>query len=155
MSLKTFNLNKLIFIQFLNFTHFIDEYFFGFPQWATKHFGTTSKNYYLFSHALLIFFIAMIMWSIKKASKKAILLALGVQMIFFTNGLFHIATNLLFYEYSPGLLSQLIIIPASFITYKMVRDSKIVSKKEMSYCLVFGTIASVLIILSLYLNIDW
>lgn len=147
------NLNKLILIQLLNFSHFIDEYFFGFPEWATRHFGTTSKNYYLLSHAFIILIIGVIMWGIKKGSKTAIFLALGVQTVFFTNGIFHIITTFLFSEYSPGLLSQVIIFPSSIIIYRMVRDSKVLSGKEVAHSLVLGTIGSVLIILSLWLNI--
>ncbi|MEK7544911.1 MAG: HXXEE domain-containing protein [Patescibacteria group bacterium] len=149
------NLNKLIAIQFLNFSHFIDEYFFGFPEWATRHFGTTSKNYYLLSHAMIILFIGVMMWGIKKGSKTAIFLALAVQTVFFTNGIFHIITTFLFSEYSPGLLSQLIIFPASIITYKMVRESKVLSVREVAHSLVLGTTISVLIILSLWLNMAW
>lgn len=156
MSLKEkLNLNRLILIQFLNFSHFIDEYFFGFPEWATRNFGTTSKNYYLLSHAFIILCVGVIMWSIKKGSKAAIFLALVVQTVFFTNGIFHIITTLLFSEYSPGLLSQVIIFPVSIITYKMVRESKVLSGKEVAHSLVLGTTISVLIILSLWLNMGW
>jgi hypothetical protein len=61
----------------------------------------------------------------------------------------------LFSEYSPGLLSQVIIFPASIITYKMVRESKVLSGKEVAHSLVLGTTVSVLIILSLWLNMAW
>lgn len=149
------NLNKLIFIQFLNLIHLIDEYVFDFPRWSSEHFGTMTKSYYLFSHAIIVFIIGLIIWGIKKGSKVAIFLALGAQTVFFTNGIFHIVTSLLWSQHSPGLISQIIIIPASIIAYKMIRDSKVLSGKQTVYSLILGIFVSLLIILSLYLNTTW
>lgn len=156
MSIKdNLNLNKLAFIQFLNLSHLIDEYVFDFPRWSTEHFGTMSKSYYLFSHAIIVFIIGLIIWGIKKGSKVAIFLALSAQTVFFTNGIFHIITSLLWSQHSPGLISQIIILPASIIAYKMIHDSRVLSQKQIIYSLILGTVVSVLIILSLYLNITW
>ena len=144
--------NKLILLQLLNFSHFFDEYFFGFPEWATKHFGTTGKNYYLLSHLPLVLIIGVIMWGMHKGSRVALFFALGVQTIFFTNGIFHIITTILWYEYSPGLMTQVIILPSFFITLKLILDSKVLSKKQVAHSLIIGTTVSILLILSLFLN---
>jgi len=34
--------------------HVAEEYVSGFPEWATRHFGTTSRRFFIASHVVLI-----------------------------------------------------------------------------------------------------
>lgn len=136
----------------LNSIHFIDEYFFAFTDWATRHFGRTSELYYLSTHLLIFIFLIWVIVLLQKRKDIGILLAWLVQVIFFTNGLFHIFTTFLWMEYSPGLFSQLIIIPNFFLMRKMLRSEEQYTRKKMLCIYLFASLISVCIIGSLYIE---
>lgn len=84
--------------------HVLEEYFFGFPEWAIKHFGPiTTRSFFIASHIPI--FGIVIYLSLRaygpKAKSRDIWLALCVQTVLVTNGIFHCITTLLFREYSP------------------------------------------------------
>ncbi|MBI4120524.1 MAG: HXXEE domain-containing protein [Parcubacteria group bacterium] len=140
-------------IQLLGVLHVVEEYFFGFSGWATRHFGTTSQQWYLVSHAALALIFGTIAFSVYRGSKMGVFSAFVVQVIIFTNGLFHIFTTLLWREYSPGVISQIVVIPVTFIVYTMIRRSGVLSQKELMRSTIIGYVISILIILSLFIDV--
>lgn len=150
---KKLNYKKLLFIQLLGILHCIEEYFFGFPEWATRHFGTTTQNFYLLSHLVIALIIIIIAFYVYRGFKTGVFLVLILQTLIFTNGLFHIFTTILWKEYSPGVLAQVLIIPITHLVFKMVYQSNIFSKKQILYALILGSAISVAIILILFIDI--
>lgn len=154
MEVKTkLKYKKFLLIQSLGVFHVIEEYFFGFSDWATRHFGTTTQNWYLQSHIVLFLIIGIIAFYVYKGFKAGLFWALALQVIIFTNGLFHIFSTILWREYSPGVISQIMIIPVTYFVFRMIRQSDALSKKEILYSVITGCVVSALIILSLYLDI--
>lgn len=145
--------NRLAFLHVVNTIHFIDEYYFNFPEWATEHFGTTSKSYYLVSHALILALMLFLFVFLIKDKKNAVFYMLTAQVIFFTNGLFHIVTTFLWAEYSPGLLSQLVILPMSLYIFYILKRMDTLSWSTYRLAFIEGSCISILIISSLFLHI--
>jgi hypothetical protein len=78
-----------------------------FPEWATRHFGTTTTAFFVVSHIPLLaatFYIARRAAS-PEASARWLLAAVMVQTGMGANGLFHLATTWTFGEYSPGVVT--------------------------------------------------
>lgn len=147
------NYKKLLFIQLFDIVHCVEEYFFGFSEWATKHFGTTSQNWYLLSHTISAVILGVIVFYTYKGHKVGIFFAFSFQILIFTNGLFHIFTTILYKEYAPGVLTQILVIPISCLVFLMICQSNMLSKKEILYSTITGYIISVIIILSLFINV--
>lgn len=143
---------KILFLQSLVFFHFIEELFFGFPTWATKYFGTTTLNWYLLSHMVLVSIWLIIAFYALKKNKTALFLVLSIQVLLVTNGLFHILTSIIWREYSPGVISQILLVPVSVILFRNVKELKVFSLNELFNATIFGGLISGLIILSLYLH---
>ncbi|MGI8775660.1 MAG: HXXEE domain-containing protein [Actinomycetota bacterium] len=78
--------------------HAADEYLSGFPEWATRHFGTTSRRFYATSHVLLV---AGVTLAAHQHDKHPELLG-AVASGFVANGLFHLRATRRFGEPSPG-----------------------------------------------------
>jgi hypothetical protein len=146
------NYKKFLLIQSLAILHVIEEYFLGFSGWATRHFGTTSQDWYVLSHVVLFIIIGIIAFYTYKGFKSGLFWALALQVIIFTNGLFHIFTTVLWKEYSPGVIAQIVVIPITYIVFRMIHQSGALSKKEILYSTITGCIISALIILSLYID---
>src|SRR5690242_1359455 len=87
-----------------------------FPAWATRHFGATSRPFYLYSHVVLIAVGTLVC---QRAAAQGpggpwAMLATAMQHTLLTNGLFHLATTVLFREYSPGVVTgTLLFLPLS------------------------------------------
>ena len=154
MEAKTkLNHKKLLLIQSLSVFHVIEEYFFGFSDWATRYFGTTTQNWYILSHIILFIIIGIIAFYVYKGFKVGVFWALVLQVILFTNGLFHIFTTFFWRQYAPGVITQIIVIPVTYFVFRMIRQSDALSKKEILYSTITGCVISALIILSLYIDI--
>lgn len=80
-----------------------------FPEWATRHFGTTSPAYFVLSHIPLLATVLYIVYRASRpwASVLWVWLLLVVQSALAANGVFHIVATLRFREYSPGLVSAI------------------------------------------------
>ncbi len=144
---------KILILQALVVFHFIEELFFGFPAWATKYFGTTTLNWYLWSHLVLVVMWLIIAFYVSRKNRVALFLVLGIQVLLVTNGLFHILTSLIWWEYSPGVISQMLLIPVSVLLFRKVKALNLFSSKEYFYSALLGVVASLLIIISLSLEI--
>lgn len=130
--------------------HVAEEYK-GFPAWATRHFGATSRAYFVYSHLPLIAANAVVCGLATRGSSTAVLLCIAVQWVLFTNGRFHLVTTFLFREYSPGVVTgTLLFFPATW--FLLSRTST-----PLGLPIALGTVASSLIIASLWLpmDLDW
>jgi len=152
--MQKLNYQKLILLQSIQIVHCIEEYFFGFSNWATNHFGTTTQNWYILSHIFIFIIFGIMSFYVYKAYEASVFFVLIAQVILFTNGLFHIVTTIIWREYSPGIISQIIVIPISCIIFRMIRNSNILNFKKFLVSIIIGCIISILIIASLYLNIS-
>jgi len=88
-----------------------------------------------------------------KGSKLGIFLSFVVQITLFTNGLFHIITTIVWKEYSPGVITQILIVPITYIVFRGIKKNRFLSTKEINYALLVGCIISALIIASLWIDV--
>ena len=131
--------------------HVIEEISFGFPLWATKYFGTTTLTWYVISHMLLL---PIILLPNSLNSNKKFFLHVSIQAAIFTNSIFHILTTILFKQYSPGVITSLfIVLPYSLIFfYKALTQTKY-GTKQIFLPLFIGSIAGIIVVLSLFIVI--
>lgn len=153
MKTTSINTKRLLLLQSLGILHCVEEYFFGFSIWATTHFGTTTQTWYLLSHLFLAIILAVIAIYVFRGYKVGIYWAWVVQTLLVTNGLFHIFTTILWREYSPGIISQLVVIPITYLFVKTIRKANILSANEMVTASLLGTVISVLILLTLIIDV--
>jgi|GEM_PF-2353424 hypothetical protein len=133
--------------------HFAEEYIIGFPKWATEYFGTTSNNWYIISHIALLIPYSLILIGTYKKRAWGVFLSTGMQALIFTNGIFHIVSTIMQRNYSPGLFSQLLLMPISLFIIFKVRQQRLLTIQNTLYAIISGIIISGLIILSLFLEI--
>lgn len=146
-----------IFIVIEGLIHMLEELFFGFPSWATKNFGTTTLEWYLISHAIIIppMLFVLLKAQKNKRESKWVLPAISIQTLAFTNGLFHLITAILFQEYSPGVISSILVtFPFSCWFYRKIFSFNFLPKKRIVKFILAGCVTSILIIVSLYLNMN-
>ncbi len=118
--------NEMIFILLpvVFFLHCLEEWKFGFPEWAVKHFGSiTTRKFYLLSHILLMFVVLTV--SLMADQESGTLVSrfgwVMVLTVIFTNGLFHMASTLIFREYSPGLVTSMFVTtPYAYFGYNQI-----------------------------------
>lgn len=129
-----------------------------FPAWATRHFGATSRAYYVYSHVALI---AAEVFICRRAASGAAdstwpLLATAVQVVLATNALFHLTTTFLFREYSPGVVTgTLLFLPATgFLIGRTLRD-RLLSTSELGVATALGVVVGAAVVASLWLKMDF
>ena len=128
----------------------------GFPEWATRHFGTTSTAYFVLSHIPLI---ATVLWIVQRAARPGaadawIWLLLVVQVTLGVNGLFHLAATLWFGDYSPGVVTGLALyLPLTF--YLLPRAARRLGPLRTATACCVGTLVSALLVCSLWLDVTF
>ena len=139
--------------------HMLEEYP-RFPAWATRHFGATSKAWYVYSHVLLVAVAVPICFWAENAPPRTwgSMLGTALMITLALNGMFHVVTTVLFWEYSPGLVTgTLLFLPATgHVLLQTVRES-LLTTTQIGSAVVIGTAVQVAVISSLYLrmDIDW
>lgn len=136
--------------------HCVEE-FPRFPTWATRHFGVTSRPYYVYSHIPLIAGIVTTshLASISPAGSVWTLLATAGQWVLFTNAVFHLATTVLFREYSPGVVTgTLLFLPGTAHVLDRTVRHELLTSGQLVLSLALGTVAGALVIASLWLRMD-
>lgn len=121
--------------------HTVDEFVSGFPEWATRHFGTTSTRFYVASHVLLISGVATAAWSGHNFGHRRDVQTLfgGIAAAFIANGLFHVVTTLRFREKSPGLTSGVgAMIPGGAFILRRLARRRDLSGPELIKALILG-----------------
>lgn len=127
----------------------------NFPSWATRHFGKTTLRWYLVSHAILYPLVLLVSFMAARGEGWWIFMALVVQAVIFTNGIFHVITTFLFREYSPGVISSVFVtFPFTYLFFNSLFQNNPVSYFNLIIGFTIGTVISLLIIASLYINFD-
>ena len=130
-----------------------------FPTWATRHFGATSNAWYVYSHVVLVALIVSTSWWAETSEGTwGPLLAVAVMWSLGCNAVFHVVTTALFGEYSPGVITGVILlIPATIWVMWWAADRGVLSSGELVLAGVIGTVVQVAVIASLWLrmDIDW
>jgi hypothetical protein len=139
--------------------HIAEEYP-RFPAWATRHFGATSKAWYVYSHVMLVVVaLAVCEWAEGAPSQTwGPILATAFMVTLAVNGLFHVATTFLFREYSPGVITgTLLFFPATgYLLYETLRLERLTGA-QIGTAVAIGVAVQIAVIASLYLHmdIDW
>lgn len=139
--------------------HMVEEYP-RFPAWATRHFGATSRAWYVYSHIFLVAIaVPVCLWAGNASSQGwGRIVGTALMITLAMNGVFHVVTTLIFREYSPGVLTgTLLFFPATgYMLLLTVRES-LLTTPQIGEAVVIGTVVQVAVIASLYLrmDIDW
>ena len=136
--------SRVVLIMPLAYAFHVLEESFGFPQWVSKNFTITFTTSQFRRNNLLFFaisiFIALIVYKLPRKFMVFIFLS-WVAGLFFHNALFHIGTTVYFQNYSPGLISSIIIyVPLSLIYYKLVSSEGVLTKFEIIFSFILGGI---------------
>ena len=136
--------------------HMLEEYP-RFPAWATRHFGATSKAWYVYSHIVLVTLVLYICWWADRSAPQSWGRILGTALMITLafNGGFHIVTTLLFREYSPGVVTgTLLFLPAAgYLLFITFHDS-VLTTAQIGSAIAIGTAVQAAVIASLYLHLD-
>lgn len=137
----------------------VAEEFPSFPAWATRHFGVTSRAWYVYSHIPLIAGI-FIVSALAQARPGTIwpLLATAGQCTLASNALFHLVTTFLFREYSPGVVTGVtLFFPATAYVFHRTVADRLLSDSDLAIACAAGILAGAAVIGSLWLrmDIDW
>ncbi|MGA5466760.1 HXXEE domain-containing protein [Mycobacterium sp. NPDC050041] len=126
-----------------------------FPRWATRHFGTTTTQFYLASHAILVPSVlsAGACGANRPTSRRAAFFATSVAAALGINGVFHIATTRLFGEYSPGVITgAAAVLPAAVYTLLRTKRDNLLTEEQILGAFLTGTALSTGAIASLYVD---
>jgi len=101
--------------------HLADEYFTGFPRWFSEVLKTDlSLNDFLIVNSIgfSTTIIITLLYTFNKTTG-FIIAALGI--LFFVNGVVHIAATIFTLSYSPGTISGLLLyLPLGYLVYKKI-----------------------------------
>lgn len=126
-----------------------------FPQWATRHFGTTTKEFYVVSHLVLgPAVVACAAAGSKRAGSWmgpfAGCAAAGVMV---ANTVYHVGTTALFREYSPGVVTAVLgMLPASLYALRRARAEGLLTDEQFLGALLTGNAACLAAVGSLYVD---
>ena len=135
--------------------HFLDEWFFGFPEWATRHFGVLPEDFWLKGMVVLTALVGLVSWGASRERAHAgwLLIVAGLQMVFLSNGLFHGILSAWYGEYSPGTATGLLLyLPLSGPVWKAVLRDPRVSRRGFVVALAVGFLVHALVLASLPLD---
>jgi hypothetical protein len=140
--------------------HTLDEIAFGFPDWATEHFGTTTLPFFVYHHIPLLILVGLSSYlaATRKEANFWKVLATVSQVQFAVNGLFHILTSIIFREPTPGIITAtLLSLPLTYIYFKKLLELKLLTGQQIMLSLTLGLAIALLVIASLWLNgnIGW
>ena len=128
-----------------------------FPAWATRHFGATSRAWYVYSHIVLVVVAGLICARAQAGTPEIVwrVLSTSIQWALATNAIFHLATTILFREYSPGLFTgTFIVLPATVYLFNRVFTEGHLTLLQIASAVGLGTIVGAAVIVSLWLHMD-
>ncbi len=126
-----------------------------FPQWATRHFGTTTKEFYVASHLVLgPAVVACAAAGAKGAGGwKGAFAGSAAAGVMVANTVYHVGTTALFREYSPGVVTAVLgMLPASLYTLHRARADGLLTDEQFLGALLTGNAACLAAVSSLYVN---
>ena len=112
-----------------------------FPDWATRHFGTTTTRFYLASHAVLVpsIFALIRRGADPSATRAAARDAAAIPCALLANTAFHVASTRRFGEYSPGVVTAVTLVgPASAHSLRRLVGAGTVSAHDLAFAGVLG-----------------
>jgi hypothetical protein len=126
------------------------------PAVGTRRFGTTSLTYFLLSHIPLFAAVLYIVYRASRAAVDAvwIWLLIAVQSALASNGVFHLVATLWFREYSPGVVTS-VLVYAPVTAYLLPRAARQLGPRPTAMACGAGTCVSVLLIASLWLDVTF
>ena len=113
----------------------------AFPEWATRHFGTTTDRFYLASHCVLIPGVvgAVASGARPRATRGATTLAAAVAFGLIANAGFHALATRRFGEYSPGVVTGLgAMAPASAYALWRLRRAGVLDRRDLLAAALLG-----------------
>lgn len=143
----------LPFILFL--IHSAEEIAFGFPAWASDHFGSTTM-YFFMQHHIPLFILGFVSsyYAVKRNGPIFWrVLATAWQVQFLVNGIFHIVMTIAFKEYSPGVVTgALLFLPFTYYFIVEVWRAKYLTPSQFKIAFLVGPIVAFAAIASLWLE---
>ncbi|MHC5065757.1 MAG: HXXEE domain-containing protein [Planctomycetota bacterium] len=127
----------------------------NFPDWASRHFARISMGDFIFAH---VFIFAAVFYLAKRASEPRaqpawILCAVALQWAFFGNVFFHAGTTILFGEYSPGLVTAILLyLPLTYAYVLRILRSRSMTALRQFQAFVLGMAFSALVTATLWLE---
>lgn len=137
--------------------HVVEE-FAEFPAWATRHFGVTSRAWYVYSHVPLVATLAIVCALADRAAPRTVwpILATAAQWVLATNAVFHLATTVRFRERSPGVVTgTLLFLPATVAMFAWTAEGELLTADQVALAIALGTITGAAVIRSLWLRMDF
>lgn len=138
--------------------HFADESWFGFPEWATRHFAPLPRPLWLVGMCVGTVLLVLLAWRAARPHARVGLpwFANAFQAILLCNGVFHLIATLLFGEYSPGTATGLLVfLPASFVFFRATWRDRRLTPAQWGIALGYGCVVHGLVVLSLYVDKSW
>lgn len=135
--------------------HFADEWMFGLPAWCTRHFEPLPGPFWVTMMAVLTVPMIVLGWTASRPSAGSgiRLFCAGVQMLFFSNAFFHLITTCVFWDYSPGTSTGVVLsLPLSPLLWRAVRREPGVTKRSFATALVAGFVFHGLVLLNLLVD---
>jgi hypothetical protein len=149
--------DRMYWIPALTFLAHVAEEYPRFPEWATRHFGATSRAWYVYSHIPLV---AVALWASICATQAPVrttwpLLATSIQWVLATNALFHIATTFIFQEYSPGVITAVtLFLPGTVYVFVRTFREGLLTVPQVTLAVAVGTTVGLAAVASLWLHMD-
>lgn len=134
--------------------HCVEEYP-RFPEWATRHFGTTTREFYLASHAVLVPLVAVVDAHATRGrpTPSKAWLATGLAATLISNAAFHAGATVAFREYSPGVVSGLLVlVPVGLADIASSRQTSVLGRRARAMAIVAGVALNAVIVASLWVD---
>jgi hypothetical protein len=142
----------------LAFLAHVAEEYPRFPEWATRHFGATSRPWYVYSHIPLIAAAVGASFLASGAPEGTLFpfLATTIQWVLATNAVFHVATTFIFREYSPGVVSAvLLFLPGTAYFFERTVREALLTVPQVALAIAIGTAVGIAVVASLWLPMDF
>lgn len=113
----------------------------AFPEWATRHFGTTTTRFYIASHCVLIpAMLGLVASAARRPARRgATTLAAAVAFGLIANAGFHALAMRRFGEYSPGIVTGVgVMVPASAYALWRLRRAGMLGTDDLLLAAVLG-----------------
>ncbi|HEY6781187.1 MAG TPA: HXXEE domain-containing protein [Thermoleophilaceae bacterium] len=126
-----------------------------FPQWATRHFGTTTKEFYVASHCLLGPAVIACCAAAAKGSGgwKGPFAGAAAASVMVANTIYHLGTTALFREYSPGAATAVLgMLPASVYALRRARAEGLLTDEQLLGAVLVGNASCLAAVGSLYVD---
>ncbi|HEY8875743.1 MAG TPA: HXXEE domain-containing protein [Desulfosporosinus sp.] len=127
----------------------------GFPRWASRYFNPITTNKFAFSHIPLILLVLLASYKASTIGYHGgwVVLVTACAWQFGVNALFHLATTVIFREYSPGMVTAATVsLPASIYFMMTVWNENRLTGMEMVQAIFWGTIIATAAIGVLFLH---